>query len=128
MGRGTIKKALRPMSKGYREGSFRGIFEDKLLLSDIVFLRAWVTVFLPKLYIIDTNPLGKENSEKKFEENKKSRTSYEFFNPTSSFDGEKKGYVFKTGGIGTGLYADIKKIPLKRTQNVITKDLSSPHK
>ncbi|KAK9820869.1 hypothetical protein WJX81_007795 [Elliptochloris bilobata] len=51
--RGTIKKALRPSVGGGRDGSVRVTFEDKPLLSDIVFLRAWVSVELPRLY----NPL-----------------------------------------------------------------------
>eukprot|EP00002_Diphylleia_rotans_P030203 TRINITY_DN6196_c0_g1_i2.p1 TRINITY_DN6196_c0_g1~~TRINITY_DN6196_c0_g1_i2.p1 ORF type:complete len:1145 (+),score=277.20 TRINITY_DN6196_c0_g1_i2:91-3525(+) len=39
--RGHIKKALTKESKA---GNFRATFEDKVLLSDIVFLRAWVPV------------------------------------------------------------------------------------
>ena len=41
---GTIKKALRPGAGGAPDGSFRANFEDKPLMSDIVFLRAWVKV------------------------------------------------------------------------------------
>jgi ribosome biogenesis protein BMS1 len=41
-----------------REGAYRATFEDKPLLSDIVFLRAWVQVDLPKLYNPVTNLLA----------------------------------------------------------------------
>jgi ribosome biogenesis protein BMS1 len=58
--RGTIKKALKPgegvhgsKDGGLKEGSFRASFEDKLLLSDIIFLRTWTKVDVPKFY----NPL-----------------------------------------------------------------------
>jgi len=58
--RGTIKKAVKPGAAGnggkdggMRDGSFRASFEDKLLLSDIVFLRTWTKVEIPKFY----NPL-----------------------------------------------------------------------
>ncbi|XP_060710010.1 ribosome biogenesis protein BMS1 homolog [Hemiscyllium ocellatum] len=43
--RGQLKKALRTP-----EGGFRASFEDKLLMSDIVFLRTWFPVSVPKLY------------------------------------------------------------------------------
>jgi ribosome biogenesis protein BMS1 len=60
--RGTVKKPLRPGVHGGPDGSVRISFEDKPLLSDIVFLRAWVALDMPKLYNPMTNllaaPLG----------------------------------------------------------------------
>ena len=46
--RGQVKKALRQGAEG--DGCIRASFEDKILISDIVFLRAWVTVDVPRLY------------------------------------------------------------------------------
>ncbi|XP_034937302.1 ribosome biogenesis protein BMS1 homolog [Chelonus insularis] len=43
--RGQIKKA-----NSKPEGSFRATFEDKILLSDIVFCRTWYKVDVPKFY------------------------------------------------------------------------------
>jgi ribosome biogenesis protein BMS1 len=64
--RGTVKKAVKAGAalkganekdrgghsgaKGTEEGTFRASFEDKLLLSDIVFLRGWVRVDIPRYY------------------------------------------------------------------------------
>ncbi|KXZ47518.1 hypothetical protein GPECTOR_34g677 [Gonium pectorale] len=56
--RGTIKKALRAGVAGAKDGSFRATFEDKPLLSDIVFLRAWIAVDLPRFYNPVTNLLA----------------------------------------------------------------------
>lgn len=69
--RGTIKKAISETSQRGaldREvakspaGTFRAGFEDKILLSDIVFLRAWVPVEAPKFCSIATTLLDKERS------------------------------------------------------------------
>uniref|UniRef100_A0A4W4EIV6 Bms1-type G domain-containing protein n=1 Tax=Electrophorus electricus TaxID=8005 RepID=A0A4W4EIV6_ELEEL len=43
--KGQIKKALRTPP-----GAFRATFEDRLLMSDIVFLRSWYPVLVPQLY------------------------------------------------------------------------------
>ena len=57
--RGTIKKSLRVGSMaGARDGSYRATFEDKPLLSDIVFLRAWIGVDIPKFCNPVTDLLG----------------------------------------------------------------------
>ncbi|KIW08785.1 uncharacterized protein PV09_00720 [Verruconis gallopava] len=53
--RGQIKRAL---SKP--EGHFRATFEDKLLMSDIVFLRAWYPVKPHRFYNPVTNLLGSD--------------------------------------------------------------------
>ncbi|EFN57678.1 hypothetical protein CHLNCDRAFT_142849 [Chlorella variabilis] len=56
--RGTVKKAIKAGREGARDGAFRASFEDKPLLSDTVFLRAWVAVDLPRLYNPVTNRLA----------------------------------------------------------------------
>ncbi|CAG9466424.1 unnamed protein product [Pedinophyceae sp. YPF-701] len=61
--RGTVKKALRPGASKegpIGEGSFRATFEDKVLMSDIVFLRAWIAVDLPRLCNPVTNLLQRQ--------------------------------------------------------------------
>ncbi|XP_060097011.1 ribosome biogenesis protein BMS1 homolog [Heteronotia binoei] len=58
--RGQIKKALRTP-----EGAFRATFEDKLLMSDIVFMRTWYPVSLPAFYNPVTSllkPVGEKDS------------------------------------------------------------------
>lgn len=51
--RGQIKRAL-----AKPEGHFRATFEDKVLMSDIVFLRAWYPVKIQKFYNPVTNLLS----------------------------------------------------------------------
>ena len=56
--RGTIKKSVKAGGiQGLKEGSVRASFEDKILASDIVFLRAWVAVDVPHLFNPVTNRL-----------------------------------------------------------------------
>lgn len=57
--RGQIKRAL---SKP--EGHFRATFEDKVLMSDIVFLRAWYPIKPHKFYNPVTNLLGSSSDNK----------------------------------------------------------------
>ncbi|XP_072312801.1 ribosome biogenesis protein BMS1 homolog [Eucyclogobius newberryi] len=57
--RGQIKKAL-----SAPPGAFRATFEDRLLMSDIVFLRSWYPVVVPQLYNAVTNlllPVGQKD-------------------------------------------------------------------
>ena len=44
--RGQVKKGI----KEGDQGSFRATFEDKIIKSDIVFLRTWYSIDLPKFY------------------------------------------------------------------------------
>ncbi|XP_028991031.1 LOW QUALITY PROTEIN: ribosome biogenesis protein BMS1 homolog [Betta splendens] len=58
--RGQIKKA-----QSKPPGAFRATFEDRLLMSDIVFLRSWYPVSIPQLYNPVTSlllPVGQKNS------------------------------------------------------------------
>lgn len=58
--RGQIKKALRTP-----EGAFRASFEDKLLMSDIVFMRTWYPVSIPTFYNPVTSllkPVGEKDT------------------------------------------------------------------
>eukprot|EP00892_Ulva_mutabilis_P007124 jgi/Ulvmu1/4784/UM020_0069.1 len=57
--RGTVKKAIRPGASGATAGSFRGAFEDKLVHSDIVMLKAWVAVDVPRFFNPVTNLLAR---------------------------------------------------------------------
>lgn len=59
--RGQVKKALSTASAG--KGDFRATFEDKLLRSDIVVLKAWVPVEIPHFYNPVTTLLGKSASQ-----------------------------------------------------------------
>jgi ribosome biogenesis protein BMS1 len=58
--RGQIKRAL---SKP--EGNFRATFEDKILMSDIVFLRAWYPIKPRRFYNVVTNLLAPPSAEDK---------------------------------------------------------------
>jgi len=56
--RGQIKKALRKP-----EGAVRATFEDRILMSDIVFVRMWYNVTIPKYYNPVTSLLSKNKGE-----------------------------------------------------------------
>lgn len=46
----AVKAGQGKERKEWREGSVRCTFEDKILMSDIVFLRAWTKVDIPKFF------------------------------------------------------------------------------
>ena len=57
--RGQVKKALR---EG-QPGTFRATFEDKIVMSDIVFCRTWMPVEIKKYYNPVTSLLSKDGAE-----------------------------------------------------------------
>jgi len=57
--RGQVKKALR---EGH-PGSFRATFEDKILMSDIIFCRTWVPVDVKRYYNPITSLLAEKGTE-----------------------------------------------------------------
>ena len=68
--RGTVKKAVKPgqgehgsKDGGLGDGACRCTFEDKLLMSDIVFLRSWVRVEVPRFYNPVMNALVKSDDD-----------------------------------------------------------------
>ena len=68
--RGMIKKALTTSDvegAGCTPGSFRATFEDKILKSDIVFVRTWFTVEVPKFYAPVTNLLFPPEEKSKWQ-------------------------------------------------------------
>ncbi len=60
--RGQIKKAIRAPA-----GAFRATFEDKIIPSDIVFMRTWFTVSAPKFYATVTSLLLPPNEKAKWQ-------------------------------------------------------------
>ncbi|XP_074596154.1 ribosome biogenesis protein BMS1 homolog [Brevipalpus obovatus] len=60
--RGQIKKAIRAP-----RGAFRATFEDKILMSDIIFMRTWVDVTIPQFYSIVPNLLIDMAQRKKWQ-------------------------------------------------------------
>lgn len=70
--RGTVKKAISETAlRGNKDrtvakapvGTFRAGFEDRILMSDLVFLRAWVPVALTKFYTVAATLLDDDRRE-----------------------------------------------------------------
>ncbi|KAI3389811.1 hypothetical protein SNEBB_007934 [Seison nebaliae] len=59
--RGQLKKGLKSP-----DGAFRATFEDKILPSDLIILKSWVRLQLPKFYTCVTNGLNKDHSKWKY--------------------------------------------------------------
>ena len=130
--RGTIKKAVRAGTRGFKEGTFRASFEDRPVASDIVFLRAWVAVDVPRFVNPVTNLLapraaaparapkplknrrregGEDADEDKGAVNAGATVSDEpaapgRFEAAQRFQGSRPGMVFKLGHRGLGYYED----------------------
>lgn len=60
--RGQLKKAVRAPP-----GAFRATFEDKILLSDLVFLKAWTEVPVQRFYMTLTTLLAPEEEKTKWQ-------------------------------------------------------------
>ncbi|KAL6785735.1 hypothetical protein ACKKBF_B01435 [Auxenochlorella protothecoides x Auxenochlorella symbiontica] len=130
--RGTIKKALRAGVQGAKDGTFRATFEDKPLLSDMIFLRAWVAVDIPRFFNPITNLLEpraapaprapKPSKNRKREEEPEREAAamlpqgsrggevaardHGRFEACMAFKGARPGMVFKLGSRGMGYYQD----------------------
>eukprot|EP00798_Chlamydomonas_sp_ICE-L_P024730 gene24730-10366_t len=140
--RGTIKKAVRPGGEfGGKDGSYRATFEDKILMSDIVFLRAWVQVDIPRFYNPVTNLLASQTMPStrppKYQPWKRealpapeakpvevvapvplvasTSPADSDFDASSSFSGARSGFVFKLGPSGLGYYTDLGPMAVKST-------------
>merc|ERR1719265_1722986 len=112
--KGTIKQILGEPLNRSRYGSFRATFENRPLLSDIIFIRTCVSVTLPKFYDPITNlitstksDLQKIINEKETSCLKSCQHPFRLFTPASNFAGYKKEYIFKTGESGKGYYGEI---------------------
>jgi len=115
-------------------GGVRVTFEDKPLLSDIVFLRAWVAVDIPKLYNTMTNLLAptikpanaaavsRKGHSKQLQDGLQQQQQQlplaaadgddgvpadDGFSPAARFAGARAGFVFKKGESGLGYYRDL---------------------
>ena len=60
--KGQIKKPLKEP-----EGAFRATFADKILKSDVIFLRSWYPVDLPQLYLPVFNLLNSSGNREQFD-------------------------------------------------------------
>lgn len=57
--RGTVKKSVQAVAQDATPGCYRATFEDKLVQSDIVIMKAWVAVQVPKFFNPVTNLLAR---------------------------------------------------------------------
>ena len=119
--RGIIKKAATARAAKGAPGTVRVSFEDKPLLSDVVFLRAWVAVDLPALCLPVTDLLapaagvgravGKPGRDKEEERGgarggERAPAGAAELEPAPAFAGARAGWVFTTRAAGTGYYRE----------------------
>lgn len=128
---GILANSALPVAPaGCKDGDFRATFEDKPLLSDIIFLRAWVAVPLPKFYNPITNLLdkhaaavlkptkadkaplpapakaGDSDGEGRGPALEADAPPEPKFEPAGAFAGRRAGWAFKLGPKGLGYYED----------------------
>lgn len=72
------------VKEGAPEGSFRATFEDKILMSDIVFCKTWYNVDIPKFY----NPLISYGQTRMLKSHADLRREHGIEAPTKGIDSE----------------------------------------
>jgi ribosome biogenesis protein BMS1 len=114
---------MRPGTAGATPGSFRCAFEDKPLLSDIVMLKAWVAVDVPKFWNPVTNLLAPAVPPPRAAKTREVLTPVDTpadaggkgndqvgegdtFIASARFRGARSGYKYGHGPLGLGYYAD----------------------
>lgn len=129
--RGTVKKAIQPVAQDATPGCFRATFEDKLVQSDIVLLKAWVAVQVPRFFNPVTNLLAHgtaiSRGQKQRAAHKRTKAGADthsdiageehgadaiqssgevLYRSANHFMGAKRGYKFGLGPSGLGYYTD----------------------
>lgn len=85
--RGTVKKSVQPTAQNATPGSFRATFEDKLVQSDLVMLKAWVAVRVPQFWNPVTNHLAQGSEITRGQKHRASRKNCEYADPGTGKEG-----------------------------------------
>ena len=125
--RGTVKKAVKPGQRehgskdgGLGDGACRCTFEDKLLMSDIVFLRSWVRVEVKYLALGLQGKTGKniKNVTENFVRAKAAITASGALEETAVQDDPKGPREFIEEGGAMELKDDIMTIPERLPEDI----------